>query len=166
MLRCARNDGVCGRARRDMSAPLPRRVRGLLVLWPRDRDRRLGLCARAFHVEALVAHRDLVAAQQAHALQAARRAGRGIVLWQREGDRCGGGDKIKKLRGRLAVALGIELVGIVLSLGAAAERKLLCGRVGEIDDVGGLEGSSRIFAWPAWMRVGLPGLLPWTNRER
>lgn len=120
--------GVCGG-----------RAVGLLVLRPRDRDRGVRLGARAFHVEALVAHRHLVAAQEAHALEAARRAGRGVVLRYREDDRGRGGDQIIELRRRLAVALGVELVGIVLSLRAAAERQLLRRRVGEVDDVAGLE---------------------------
>src|SRR6266702_5506540 len=111
----------------------------LLVLRPRDRDRGVRFRTRALHVEALVAHRHLVAAQQAHALQAARGPGRAIVLWQRKSNGCGRRDQIKKLWRRLAVTLGIELVGIGLSLGAAAERKLLRRRVGQIDDVGGLE---------------------------
>ena len=43
----------------------------LLIEPAPNHDGGVGLGARAFHVEPLVAHRDLVAAQDAHALEAA-----------------------------------------------------------------------------------------------
>jgi len=63
------------------------KVPGLFVLAARDRDRRIRLGARAFHVEPPVTHGDLVAAQEAHPLQAACRARRGVVLRHGEDDR-------------------------------------------------------------------------------
>src|SRR5262249_40128141 len=97
----------------------------LFVLAARDRDRGLGLGAAAFHVEPSIPHRNLVAAQNAHALQAARGAGRGVVLRHREDDRGRSPDEVVELLRRPAVALGIELVGIGLPVAAAAERQFL-----------------------------------------
>src|SRR5437899_12052007 len=95
----------------------------LLVLAPRNRDRSFGLGARAFHVEPAVAHAHLVAAQNAHALEAAGGAGRGVVLRHGEDDGGHGAYQIEELRLGLAVALGVELDGIIVA--AAADRQLL-----------------------------------------
>src|SRR5947208_2549166 len=65
-------------------APRGAALVGLLVLAAGHHDRSLGLGARAFHVEPAEAHRNLVAAQDAHALDAARGASRNVGLRNRE----------------------------------------------------------------------------------
>ncbi len=112
----------------------PRRCRrSSLVLATGDRDRRLGLGARAVHIEPPVAHLDVVAAQQSHPLDAAGDAGHGVVLRHREDNRRSAPDQIEKFLLRLAaVGLGVELVGIVGAF--AAQRQFPRRRMRQIDD--------------------------------
>ena len=113
-----------------------RRGGRLLVLAARDRDRRLGLGAGAFHVEPAEAHLDAVAAQQPHPVDAAGGTGQHVGLRDGEDDGAGAGDQLEKFRLRLAaVRLDVKLVGEVGA--AAAERKLPGLRVGQIDGLAG-----------------------------
>ena len=110
-------------------------MRRLFVRAARDRNRRFGFGAAAIHIETAVARLDVVAAEQAHPLDAARRAPQHVVLRQGEDDGGGAGDEIEK--GRLwlaAVGLGEQLVGDVAA--GAAERDFLGLRVRQIDQVG------------------------------
>src|SRR5581483_12398214 len=93
----------------------------LLVEAAADHDSRVGLVASALQIQPLVAHRDLVAVQKPHALEAARGAGRGVVLWQGEDHGRGRSDKVEEGGADLAIGLGIELARIVAA--AAAQRQ-------------------------------------------
>jgi hypothetical protein len=114
---------------------LRRPTPALLVGAARDRDRRIGLGARAIHVEAAVARRDIVAVEQPHPLDAARSTPQHVVLRQREDDGGGTCDQIEELRRRFAaVGLGEQLVGI--GAAGAAERDLLGLGMRQVDQVG------------------------------
>src|SRR5450432_4189122 len=76
-----------GGATRQRLPVLGRSVFGLLVRAARDGDRGLGLGPGAAHVEAAMADRDIVAAEQPHPLHAAVDAAQHIVLGQREDHR-------------------------------------------------------------------------------
>src|SRR5260370_6637057 len=85
-----------------------------LIRAARDRDRRVRLGPGAVHVEAAIARLDIVAAEQAHPLDAAGGAAEHIVFWQREDDGRGAGDELEKRRFRLsAVGLGAMLDSVV-----------------------------------------------------
>src|SRR4051812_7262006 len=68
-------------------------------------DRGVGFCPGAAHVETAVAGRDVVAADNAHSVEAAGRALPHVVFWQREDDRGGAGDEFDK-RWRRLTAVG------------------------------------------------------------
>jgi len=122
-----------GEQEAQLSAERP--IPSLLVQAAGDRDRGLGLGPGAAHVEAAVADGDVVAAEQAHALDAAGRARHHVVFRQREDDRGGACDQVDEGRFWLAVGLGEQLVGEIAP--GAAERDLPGAGVRQIDQVGG-----------------------------
>jgi hypothetical protein len=106
-----------------------------LVRAARDRDRGVRLGPHAAHVEAAIAHRDVVAGKKSHPFDTARSPIAHVVFRQREDDSAGTSDELEKSGRRLAArGLGEELVRDVAA--GATERDFLRQRVRQVDHIG------------------------------